>query len=72
MKSLEARLDALEKKVEALKLPEPGLVVFGAAESDDEAKARFELERGYPFPPGGKIIRFEIVDCSIPDSPMEA
>ena len=65
-KTLLARIDELERKVEALKPPTPALICYGLGETDDEAKARFERERGYPFPACGLVLRFTIEDCSLP------
>lgn len=70
-KTLEARLADLEQKAEALKGVAPALVCIGSSETDEEARARFERERGRTFPACGLVIRLVVKDCRIRSDPDE-
>ena len=62
--TLKDRVARLEAQAVENEPPKPGLVYLSAFESEDEARVRFERERGYPFPSNGTVVRIDTIDSS--------
>lgn len=67
---LDARLRKLEQRAQAAELPPAALVVM-PGETEEEARARFLAERGYPLPAANLILRLTVKDCRVRSDPEE-
>ena len=68
---LDARLRKLEQRAATVETPPAALIVM-PSETEEEARARFLAERGYPLPATSLILRLTAKDCRIRPDPDEA